>query len=212
MQENFISDLLKKPAWMLFIISWLFYLGSLFLYCQMVWDTNTYLSDFKGTDFETVLSNCRKMDMIRYVLSPVWVLAISFFIWLLIKAGLFVKQIEFSNMQLFKIVFLGFILISMSSWVKSVWLILFQSGYTTNEAKYFFPDSIVTLIDTTGMNETKIKALAHINLFQLAFVVFTGWQLATNSTLKFINSIVLVLCTYGLFFTLLELFKVQIFS
>lgn len=208
MQQNFVSDLLKKPTWILFLCSWLFYLVGLFLFSQMVWDANTYQYDFKGTDFETSLSNWRRMDMLRYALSPVWVIGISTIIFTLIKTGMVIISVEFNTSMLFKIIFLGFIFISLPFWVKSVWLVLLKSGYTPEDVKNFFPGSIVPFIDISGMNETKIKALAHINLFHLAFILFTCWQLAVNSSLSYLKAFLLTICTYGFGLALLQYARV----
>ena len=212
MQQNFVSDLLKRPAWLLFIISWMFYLIGLFLYCQMVWDANTYLSDFKGTDFETALSNYRKMDMIRFALSPVWVIGVSTVIFTLIKTGMVIIRVEFNTSMLFKIIFLGFIFISLPFWVKSVWLILFKSGYTPEVVKNFFPGSIIPFIEISGIREAKMKALASINIYHLAFMLFTSWQITVNSSLSYFKSFLLVICTYGLGVALLQYAKVLFFG
>lgn len=212
MQQNLVSDLLKKPTWMLFLCSWLFYLIGLFLFSQMVWDANTYQYDFKGTDFETSLSSWRRMDLLRYTLSPVWVIGISTVIFTLIKTGMVIIRVEFNTSIMFKIIFLGFIFISLQFWVKSVWLVLFKSGYTPEDVKNFFPGSIVPVIDTSDLNETRIKALAHINLFHLAFILFTSWQLSVNSSLSYLKMFLLTLFTYGFGLALLQYAKVLFFG
>jgi len=211
MQQNFVSDLLKKPAWMLFLISWLFYLVGLFLFSHMVWDDNTYMADFRGTDFETSLSNWRKMDMLRYALSPAWILGISTVIFFLIKIGMIIIRVEFNTALFFKIIFLGFIFLSLPFWVKSVGLILVKSGYTSNDIKTYFPGSIVPLIDSSGMSEVKMKALANINIYHLAFMLFISWQLTVNSSLDNFKSFLLVLCTYGFGVAFLQYAKVLFF-
>jgi len=212
MQETFITTILRKPAWMHFLFSWLFYLIGLFLFSQFVWDENTYMVGFQETDFETSLASWRRMDMLRYALSPVWVIGISTVIFTLIKTGMVIIRVEFNTSMLFKIIFLGFIFISLPFWVKSVWLILFKSGYTPEDVKNFFPGSIVPIIDISDMNETRIRALAHINLFHLAFMLFTCWQLSVNSSLSYLKSLLLILCTYGFGLALLQYAKVLFFG
>jgi hypothetical protein len=212
MQQNFISALLKKPMWLLFLISWLFYLIGLFLFSQFVWDASTYMADFKGADFETSLSNWRRMDMLRYALSPFWILGISTGIFFMIKTGMIIIRVEFNAALLFKIIFLGFICLSLPFWVKSVGLILFKSGYTPDDIKVFFPGSIVPFIDSSSMSEVKMKALANINIYHLAFMLFTSWQIAANSKITFIKSLFIVICTYGLGLALLQYAMVIIFG
>lgn len=211
MKQNFVSDLLKKPAWMLFLTSWFFYLIGLFLFSHLVWDASTYMADFKGTDFETSLSNWRKMDMLRYALSPAWILGISTVIFFLIKTGMIIIRVEFNTALLFKIIFLGIVFLSLPFWIKSVGLILFKSGYTPDDIKVFFPGSIVPFIDSSGMSEVKMKAFANINIYHIAFLLFTSWQLTVNSSLSYFKSFLLVLCTYGFGVAFLQYAKVLFF-
>lgn len=211
MQQNFVSNLLKRPAWMLFLISWLFYLIGLILFSHFVWDTNTYMADFKGADFEESLSNWRRIDLLLYVMSPVWVMGISVVTWIVIKLGLAITQVEFNTSLLFKIIFIGSIFIFLPNWVKSVGLILFKSGYTPDDVTHFFPGSIVPFIETSGMREVKMKALANINIYHLAFMLFTSWQLAVNSSLSYFKSFLLVVCTYGFGVAFLQYARVLFF-
>lgn len=211
MEENFIGNLLKKPIWVAFLISWLFYLVGLFLFSQMVWDTNTYMIDFKGDNFDQFISNVRRIDMIRYALSPIWIMGISAVIFILVKTGMVIIRAEFDTALLFKIIFLGFLFLSLPFWVKSVGLILFKSGYTPDDIKVFFPGSIVPFIDSSGMSEVKMKALANINLYHIAFLLFTSWQLTVNSSLSYFKSFLLVLCTYGFGVAFLQYAKVLFF-
>ncbi|NEW84917.1 MAG: hypothetical protein GZ094_21470 [Mariniphaga sp.] len=204
MQQSYITELLRKPAWMLFLCSWLFYLIGLFLFSQLVWDSNTYMPGFKGANFDEYLSNIRRIDMVRYALSPLYIIGISAVVWILIKSGLIISRIEFDNKLLFKIVFLGLIFISLPFWVKTIWLILFSGNYTPDDVKFFFPGSIVPFLDISDMRETMINTLAHINLYHLSFMLFIAWQLSANSGLRFFNSLLLVGSTYGLGIVLLR--------
>ena len=212
MQQNFVSDLLKKPVWTIFLISWLFYLIGLFLFSHMVWDASTYQYNFKGTDFETALSNWRRMDMLLYLMSPVWVLGISVSVWIVFKLGLAITQVEFNTSLLFKIIFLGSIIIFLPNWVKSIGLILFKSGYTPDDVTHFFPGSIVPFIETSGMSQVKMKALANINIYHLAFMLFSSWQIAENSKITYFKSLLIVLFTYGFGLALLQYATVVFFG
>ncbi|MDP2337445.1 MAG: hypothetical protein Q8N05_13555 [Bacteroidota bacterium] len=204
MRQSYIEELLKKPAWMFFLFSWLFYLIGLFLFSHLVWDSNTYLYDYKGNDFEEWLSSVRRIDLVRYVLSPLWVITISAVIWILIKAGLVVSRIEFNTALLFKIIFLGFFFISLPFWIKSVWLILFEGSYTPDRLKYFFPGSMVSFVDTSEMKLTMVKAISRFNLFHLSFMLFTAWMISFYSPLNYIRSFLLVFSTYGFGLALLQ--------
>lgn len=204
MQPTYFSYLLKKPTWAIFLCTWLFYFIGLFLFSQFVWDENTYMIDFKGANFEKYLSGMRRIDVVRYALSPVWVIGISAIIWTLIKTGLVIKQIEFNGSLLLKIIFIGLFFLSLPFWIKSVWLILIKGNYTPNDIRYFFPGSIIPFLDISGMNEIMVKALAHINLYHIGLILFISWQLSVNSSMNYFKSFLLVFSTYGSGLALLQ--------
>ena len=211
MEENFIDNLLKKPVWVAFLISWLFYLIGLFLFSQMVWDSTTYQSNFSGSDFDSALSGYRRIDMLRYALSPLWILALAAVIWALFKFGLAISQTKIEAAHLFKVILLSLLFISLPYWVKSVWFVLLKSDYTPDEIKHFFPGSIVPFLDVSGMSEAQIKALANINLYHLGFILFSAWAIAKNSMLSYFKSFLLVLLTYGTCIALINLLRVLFF-
>lgn len=204
MQETYFTDLLRKPVWMFFLFSWLFYLTGLFLFSQFVWDSNTYMLDFRGTHFNEYISNIRKMDHIRYALSPLWILGIATVIWLVIKSGLVFLRIDFSKALLFKIILLGLFFISLSFWVRSIWLILFRGSYVPDDIKYFYPGSIVPFLDISEMMEIMISTLANINIYHIGFMLFTSWQISVHSSLNYFRSFMLLLFTYGISVVLLR--------
>ena len=211
MEENFITNLLKKPIGVAFLISWLFYLIGLFLFSQMVWDANTYQNDYTGNDFEAVLSGYRRIDMIRYALSPLWILALSGAIWTLLRLGLAISQTEIESALLFKIVLLGVLFISLPYWVRSVWFVLIETNYTSNDLNHFFPGSIVQLLNVSEMSANQVKALANINLYHLGFILFSAWAITKNSVLNYFKSFVLILFTYGTAVALINLLRVTFF-
>jgi len=190
--------MLEKPAWMLFLITWLFYLIGLFMFSYLVWDLNTYMLSYTGRNFDSWIPGIRRIDMIRYIFSPLWIIGISAVIWLAIKTGLVILRVKFNNRVLFKIIFLGLLLISLPYWVKTIWFILIEGSYTPEDIKNFFPFSFVSLIDTSGMSRTLVKAIAHFNLFHIGFILFVAWLISINSEMKYFKSIGLVFCTYGL--------------
>lgn len=198
MFKTITTDLLEKPAWMLFLFTWLFYLTGLFLFSYFVWDLNTYMLSYTGRNFDAWIPGTRRIDMIRYIFSPFWIMGISAVIWLMIKAGLSILNVKFNNRLLFKIIFLGLLLVSLPYWVKTIWFILLKGSYTPADIMNFFPLSFVALIDTSGMSRTLVKVLAHINLFHIGFILFVAWLISVHSELKYIKSIGLVFCTYGL--------------
>ncbi len=208
MLKSYIDELLQKPIWYIFLISWLFYLVGLLLFSQFVWDRPTYLYDYSGDDFEKFIKGVRRIDMVRYALSPVWILLVSAVSWALIKVGSMVTKTRFDNKVLLKIVILGSVLISLLFWVKSIWFILIKGSYTPDEVKSFFPCSLVSLINTEDMSVSVIKVISKFNLFQLAFMCFISWMVTIKFELNYWKASLLIFLTYGLGLSILQMSKI----
>ncbi len=210
MIKLYFDELLKKPIWCTFLISWIFYLVGLFLFSQFVWDTETYMLSYDGDNFEKFIKGVRKIDLVRYLLSPIWILFLSSAIWLTIKTGSFLAKLKFDNKLLLKISFLGMMVISLSFWVKSVWFILIKGSYSPDEIKIFYPFSLVSLLDIDEFNSKVIKIISQINLYHFGLILFISWLIAIKYVLSYGKSFLLVFISYGLSFSLLQAIKIAI--
>ena len=207
-----IKDILEKPAWVLLVAATLFYLMGLFLFSHFVWSTDVYEYNYKlETGFENYIDMVRRVDFVRYILSPVYIFSLSGIAMGLIRIGLTGHNIELENKLLFKIILIATFFLSLPLWVKSVWFVLIKGSYTMNEVKYFYPLSVLYFFDPPELHEKLVKALGRLNFYHLAFMVFIAWCIRIYTNHSFLRLFGIVIYTYGLGFLLLQMIMVLIF-
>lgn len=207
-----IKAILEKPAWVLLIAATVFYLTGLFLFSHFVWSADIYESNYKAeTGFENYIDMVRRVDFVRYILSPVYIFSLSGIIMGLIKIGLAGQNIEFKNKQLFKIILVATFFLSLPLLVKSVWFVLIKGSYTMEEVKYFYPLSVSYFFDPPELHEKLMKALGRLNLYHLAFMIFIAWCIRIYTHHSLVRLFGIVIYTYGLGFLLLQGIMILIF-
>jgi len=212
MFKSEIRNILSKPLWQLFIAIIIFYTIGLFLYSHFVWSTDFYeLNHTRKTNFETQIDMYRRMDFIRYLFSPVYIISMSYLIFGLIKIGLLSANIEFENRLLLKIIVVGLFILSLPLWVKVVWFVLIKGSYTYNEVRFYYPFSVLYFFEPNDLNIKVVKALGRINLYHLVFMIFITWAIKMYSTVSFKRLFIIILYTYGLALITLQLFIILIF-
>jgi len=207
-----IKDLLEKPAWVLLIAATLFYLTGLFLFSHFVWSSDIYEYNYRAeTGFENYIDMVRRVDFVRYILSPLYIFSLSGIAMGLIKIGLTGHNIELENRLLFKIILIATFFLSLPLLVKSVWFVLIQGSYTMNEVKYFYPLSVLYFFDPQELHIKLVKALGRLNLYHLAFMLFIAWCIRIYTKQSFMCLFGIVIYTYGLGLLLLQGIMILIF-
>ncbi len=207
-----IKAILKKPPWILLIAATLFYMAGLFLFSYFVWSTDIYEYNFKAnTGFENYIDMVRRVDFVRYILSPVYIFSIAGIAMGLIKIGLMGHNIELGNRLLFKIILIATFFLSLPLWVKSVWFVLIKGSYTMEEVKYFYPLSVLYFFDPSELHMKLVKALGRLNLYHLAFMLFIAWCIRIYTKQSFMRLFGIVIYTYGLALMLLQGIMILIF-
>lgn len=207
-----IKDILEKPVWVLLIAATLFYLTGLFLFSHFVWSSDIYEYNYRAeTGFENYIDMVRRVDFVRYILSPLYILSLSGIAMGLIKIGLIGHNIELENRLLFKIILIATFFLSLPLLVKSVWFVLIQGSYTMNEVRYFYPVSVLYFFDPHELHIKLVKALGRLNLYHLAFMLFIAWCIRIYTKQSFMRLFGIVIYTYGLGLLLLQGIMILIF-
>lgn len=212
MLKSEIRNILEKPIWVLLIAASVFYLMGLFLFSNFVWSTDIYEYNYKAdTGFEKYIDMVRRIDFIRYLLSPIYIFLMAFIITGLIKIGITGSYIDINNKLLFKIVLISTLILSLPLWVKVVWFVLLKGSYTMEEVKYFYPFSLLIFFDPSDLQETIMKALGRINLYHLVFMAFVAWCIKIYTNVSWWRLFGIVCYTYGFGLLLLQGIIILIF-
>jgi len=212
MFKSEIKILLEKPTWIIFIISWFFYLTGLILFSHYVWSEDIYgYNQNTGKDFNNYIDFIRKIDIVRYLLSPVYLAGVAGVIWLLLQIGLTGLKKSIEKKLLFKIILLSLIILSFPFWIKTVYFVLIQGNYSPDEVKYFYPLSILHFFNPEHLHLKVVKALGRLNLYHIAFMIFITWCIKLYISVSFGRLFTIILSTYGIGFLLLQMVLILIF-
>lgn len=212
MFKSEIKILLEKPTWKIFILSWFFYLTGLILFGHYVWSEDIYgYNQNTGKDFNNYIDFIRKIDTVRYFLSPVYLAGVASVIWLILQIGLTGLKKSIEKKLLFKIILLGLIILSLQFWIKTVYFVLIQGNYSPDEVKYFYPLSILHFFNPEHLNLKIVKALGRLNLYHITFMIFITWGIKLYTSVSFGRLFTIVLATYGMGFLLLQMVVILIF-
>lgn len=207
-----IKAILEKPAWILLVAATLFYMTGLFLFSHFVWSPDIYEYSYKAeTGFDTYIDMVRRIDFVRYILSPVYIFSLAGIAMGLIKIGLMGHNIELDNKLLFKIILISTFFLSLPLLVKSVWFVLIQESYTMEEVKYFYPLSVLYFFDPSELHEKLVKALGRLNLYHLVFMLFIAWCVRIYTNHSLVRLFGIMIYTYGLGLLLLQGIMILIF-
>jgi hypothetical protein len=213
MFETEIKKLIEKPMWVVFMVSWVFYLAGLVMFSHFVWSEDIYSSgqNNAGKDFENYIDFIRRIDNVRYLLSPFFIALYAFCTWLLIQIGIKGANQTIQGRNLFKIVLLGLLILSLPLWIKSVYFVLIVGEYAPDQVKYFYPLSVLYFFNPEEFSMKVVKALGRLNLFQFAYMLFISWCVKFFVSLPIKRIFFIVLLTYGFAFILLQLIIILIF-
>ncbi len=212
MLKSEIKGILKKPTWQVIIAAITFYVLGLYLFSHFVWSTDIYEYNYSGkTGFEDYIDMIRRIDFMRYLLSPLYVLLIAGTVSGLIQIGLIGNNIKINYKLLFKIVLTATFILFLPFWVKTVWFVLIKGSYTMEEVKLFYPLSVLSFVDRSELHEFVIKALGRISIFQFVFMAFIAWCISFYCSNSFTRLMGIVLYTYGLGFLLFQTIQILIF-
>lgn len=212
MIKSEITNILEKPTWVLFLVASAFYLVGLFLFSHFVWSTDIYEINYK-TDkgFDQYIGMVRQIDLVRYLLSPLYIITISFIILGVLKIGLIINNINIEDKILLKTIILGTFILSLPFWVKTVWFVLIKGNYSMDEVKFFYPLSLLFFFDSTELHLNIAKTLGRINLYHLVFMTFIAGCIKQYSDISWYRSFGMVSYTYGLGFVLLQMIIILLY-
>ena len=206
MIKSEITKIVEKPTWVLILAASAFYFGGLFLFSHFVWSTDVYEINYKSdTGFEEYIGMVRLIDLIRYLLSPLYIFTISFIILGVLKIGLIINNINIEDKILLKAIIIGTFILSLPLWVKAVWFVLVKVNYSMDEVKFFYPLSFFYFFDPTDIHFNIAKALGRINIYHLTFMTFIAGFIKHHSEINWYRSFGMVGYTYGLGLVLLQL-------
>lgn len=139
---------------------------------------NSLAESLSHKQIESIIDFQSKWKWVSYVFVPVYI----FLKTILIASALYVGVFFFCKQEItFKtlwdtIIKAEFIFLLVPA-CKMLWFYFFQTNYTLNDFQSFFPLSALNIIGTEGVDAWFMYPLQTLNLFEIAYIIYLGYQL-----------------------------------
>jgi hypothetical protein len=186
---------------------------NLFLYVFLV--IGIQIISNKLLEYDTILSNSlsdqltqeqlldylrlrKDLEWVGYIVMPIILFIKISLIAAIIDVGCFFFEKEIKYKKLFNIVvkaefiFLGVILL------KTGWFLFFMPNYTLEDLQYFYPLSLINLIDYREYKTWFIYPLQIVNLFEIVYWFLLANLLGKSLKLSTEKSLTIIASSYGI--------------
>jgi hypothetical protein len=139
---------------------------------------NALAENLTSQQIENFLDLQSQWKWLSYVFIPVYILIKTGLIASVVYIGVFFfNKTEISFKIIFdKVIKAEFIFLLVPIF-KIIWFYTFQTAYTLQDFQNFFPLSALNILGTDGIDVWFLYPLQAINLFEMAYVVYLGYQL-----------------------------------
>ncbi|TDO96097.1 hypothetical protein [Flavobacterium sp. 245] len=125
---------------------------------------------------ENLLSFQKKWEWVGYVFIPVFLLIKTSIIATILYIGLFFSQKDLKFRNLWDIVLKAEFIFLLVPVFKIIWFTFFQTNYTLEYVQYFYPLSALNIVGYKELETWFIYPFQTLNLFELAYIVYLGYQ------------------------------------
>jgi hypothetical protein len=145
-----------------------------------------------------IINQSQKWRWFIYFLFPLYLLLKILFITCTFSIGTFFSNGEISFKRLLSVVITSEYIFFIPFFIKLIWFIFFQPNYTLEDIKYFYPLSILSLLDQQEIANWLVYPLQLLNFFELVYWCILAYQLKKILHRDFVGSLGFVASTYVL--------------
>ena len=133
---------------------------------------------------EEIFAFQKKWQWLNYVILPLLLLIKTTIITSILYIAIFFSKAEVTFKAIFNKVILAEFIFLLVPIFKLFWFCFFQTKYKLEDIQNFFPLSAINITGYEGLEPWYIYPLQTLNLFEVAYVFFLGYQIAklTKST------------------------------
>ena len=156
---------------------------------QLLLETKTLLyqslaSDVASNEIQNIINFQNKWKLFGYVIMLIYVFLKTSIITLILYIAIFFSKSEITFKSIFyKVIQAEFIFLLVPIF-KIIWFYFFQTSYKLEDIQNFFPLSAINITGYEGLEPWYIYPLQTLNLFEIAYIFYLGFQIAklTKST------------------------------
>ena len=171
------------------IVIMCFFLITISEVSQLLLETKTLLyqslaSDVASNEIQNIINFQNKWKLFGYVIMLIYVFLKTSIITLILYIAIFFSKSEITFKSIFyKVIQAEFIFLLVPIF-KIIWFYFFQTSYKLEDIQNFFPLSAINITGYEGLEPWYIYPLQTLNLFEIAYIFYLGFQIAklTKST------------------------------
>lgn len=168
---------------------------------------NSLADKMTKSQLDELINFKNKWQLAVYSLAILFLLFKIFIISLILDAGLFFYNLKLRYKELFKIVVKAEFVFLLPIIFKTIWFYFFSQGFSMIDLQYFYPLSVINLVDYNNLEVWQAYPLQIINLFELAYLFILAILLSKKLKLKLFRGFMIVLVSY---FTSLMIWVVSV--
>ena len=191
----------QTPILHLFLLLSIGYILSQYIIKEVVITDEHYFNSFgEQLSYQRIgdlLSFKRKWNWLGYIATPLFVFMKTSFITICLFAGAFSFNIQISLRKLYRVAVVGEFVFLIAMLIKVFWLLTFSDNLTLEGIQYFYPLSLINLLDVSSLDIWWTYPMQVINLFELTYWLLLAYGLHQVMNTSFKQSMGIVAASYG---------------
>lgn len=192
---------MPRLVWYLLILVMLYV--SLTAYTQTFIYTDEFIyrslsNEYSNSAIETLVTSENRLGWISYIFVPIITILKIFFITLCVTTGAIFSDTNFTYRNIFLSATISESVFLFSQILFSINLFINRDLLTIENARSYFPLSILSYYGIENVVSWLHYPLLTLNLFEVAYILCISWLLSKQWKPNFIESINIVLPSYGI--------------
>jgi hypothetical protein len=158
---------------------------------------NSLAEKISSSQIESFFELQDKWQWVSWVFVPIYILIKTTIIASIIYIGtFFFSRIPITFKQLWEIVIKAEFIFLLIPVAKIIWFSFFQTDYILEDIQYFYPFSLLNVVGYQGLEPWFIYPFQALNLFEMAYVIYLGYQLGDLTKTNVDNGLKILVYSY----------------
>ncbi|CAA9198801.1 hypothetical protein [Flavobacterium collinsii] len=157
---------------------------------------NSLSEQLTSQQIESFLGFQKKWQWVGDLFIPVLMLIKTSIIATILYIGLFFSSKDLKFRNLWNIVLKAEFIFLLVPVFKIVWFYFFQTNYSLDDVQNFYPLSALNIVGYENLETWFLYPFQTLNLFELAYVIYLGYQVGKLTNTKPDHGLKIVACSY----------------
>lgn len=190
-----LSDKGKFVVLLLYMLTIAYFSNEILLAKDLYYEA--FAEKLPEEQIQIMLSQSQRWSWLGYVFIPVALLLKIGFTSACLALGIFFMTNQMRLRQLFSIALTAEFVFLLPMLIKLVWFSVFNTSFTLHEIQFFYPGSLISVLDQTANTAWWAYPAQLINVFELVYCLLLARGVARVAARSFGSALGLVAVSYG---------------